>query len=182
MQTSSCKCIHSSKIGGTTIATEQGNCKIGVHLSSWRRLFLLMNLSLFAAAQKNRKSTIRVLTDFRKHSLLLKRCMSPFFFSKVWGYNAFKKGLPFLQNWIKYMLSLYENRSWCSKSMCNCIHIALEKIQIQTLTNRHQDCHEPDVFQNVMSKLVQDMEYVKTTILSQQFVNTNKYQLQRPFN
>jgi hypothetical protein len=66
--------------------------------------------------------------------------------------------------------------------MCNCIHIALEKIQIQTLTNRHQDCHEPDVFQNVMSKLVQDMEYVKTTILSQQFVNTNKYQLQRPFN
>jgi hypothetical protein len=36
------------------------------------------------------------------------------------------------------------------------------KIQIQTLTHWYQDCHVPDVFQNVMSKLVQDMEYVKT--------------------
>jgi hypothetical protein len=26
----------------------------------------------------------------------------------------------------------------------------------------YQDCLDPDVFQNVMSKLVQDMEYVKT--------------------
>jgi hypothetical protein len=36
------------------------------------------------------------------------------------------------------------------------------KIQIQTLNHEYQDCHDPDVFQNVMSKLVQDMEYVKT--------------------
>jgi hypothetical protein len=36
------------------------------------------------------------------------------------------------------------------------------KIQIQTLTHGYQDCLVPDVFQNVMSKLVQDMEYVKT--------------------
>jgi hypothetical protein len=35
------------------------------------------------------------------------------------------------------------------------------KIQIQTLTQRYQDCLVPDIFQNVMSKLVQDMEYVK---------------------
>jgi hypothetical protein len=40
------------------------------------------------------------------------------------------------------------------------------KIQIQTLTHGYQDWRFPDVFQNVMSKLVQDMEYVKTTILS----------------
>jgi hypothetical protein len=40
------------------------------------------------------------------------------------------------------------------------------KIQIQTLTHGYQDCTVPDVFQNVMSKRVQDMEYVKTTILS----------------
>jgi hypothetical protein len=36
------------------------------------------------------------------------------------------------------------------------------KIQIQKLTHEYQDCLIPDVFQNVMSKLVQDMEYVKT--------------------
>jgi hypothetical protein len=36
------------------------------------------------------------------------------------------------------------------------------KIQIQTLTHGYQDCLVPDDFQNVMSKLVQDMEYVKT--------------------
>jgi hypothetical protein len=40
------------------------------------------------------------------------------------------------------------------------------KIQIQTLTHGYQDCMVPDVFQNVMSKLVQDMEYVRKTILS----------------
>jgi hypothetical protein len=36
------------------------------------------------------------------------------------------------------------------------------KIQIQTLTHGHQDSLIPDVFQNFMSKLVQDMEYVNT--------------------
>jgi hypothetical protein len=39
------------------------------------------------------------------------------------------------------------------------------KIQIQTLTHGYQDCLVPDVFQNVMSKLVQDMEYVKTYLV-----------------
>jgi hypothetical protein len=34
--------------------------------------------------------------------------------------------------------------------------------QIQTLTHEYQDCLVPDVLQNIMSKLVQDMEYVKT--------------------
>jgi hypothetical protein len=38
----------------------------------------------------------------------------------------------------------------------------MEKMQIQTLTHGYQDCQYPDVFQNFMSKLVQDMEYVKT--------------------
>jgi hypothetical protein len=40
--------------------------------------------------------------------------------------------------------------------------ISMGKIQIQTLTHGYQDCMIPDDFQNVMSKLVQDMEYVKT--------------------
>jgi hypothetical protein len=46
--------------------------------------------------------------------------------------------------------------------MYHCIPMEYGKIQIQTLTHGYQDCRVPDVFQNVMSKLVQDMEYVKT--------------------
>jgi hypothetical protein len=46
--------------------------------------------------------------------------------------------------------------------MYHCIPMAHEKIQIQTLTHGYQDCLVPNVFQNFMSKLVQDMEYVKT--------------------
>jgi hypothetical protein len=46
--------------------------------------------------------------------------------------------------------------------MYHCIPMYYGKIQIQTLTHGYQDCLVPDVFQNVMSKLVQDMEYVNT--------------------
>jgi hypothetical protein len=46
--------------------------------------------------------------------------------------------------------------------MYHCIPMAHGKIQIQTLTHGYQDCLVPDVFQNVMFNLVQDMEYVKT--------------------
>jgi hypothetical protein len=46
--------------------------------------------------------------------------------------------------------------------MYHCIPMTYGKIQIQTLTHGYQDWLFPDVFQNVMSKLVQDMEYVKT--------------------
>jgi hypothetical protein len=40
------------------------------------------------------------------------------------------------------------------------------KIQKQTLTHGYQDFLIPDVFQNFMSKLVQDMEYGKNHMLS----------------
>jgi hypothetical protein len=40
--------------------------------------------------------------------------------------------------------------------------IPMRKMQIQTLTHGYQDCLLPDIFQNVMSKFFQDMEYVKT--------------------
>jgi hypothetical protein len=49
--------------------------------------------------------------------------------------------------------------------MYHCIPMEYGKIQIQiqiqTLTHGYQDCQVPDVFQNVMSKLFQEMEYVK---------------------
>jgi hypothetical protein len=51
---------------------------------------------------------------------------------------------------------------WCSKAMYHYIPMAHGKIQIQTLTHGYQDCLDPDIFQNFMTKLVQDMEYVKT--------------------
>jgi hypothetical protein len=46
--------------------------------------------------------------------------------------------------------------------MYHCIPMAHEKIQIQTLIHGYHDCLVPDDFQNFISKLVQDMEYVKT--------------------
>jgi hypothetical protein len=46
------------------------------------------------------------------------------------------------------------------------------KIQIQTLTHGYQDYLDPDVFQNVMSKLVQVIEYV-TTYLDDLLILTN---------
>jgi hypothetical protein len=42
----------------------------------------------------------------------------------------------------------------------------MSKLQDMEYVKTYLDCQYPDVFQNVMSKLVQDMEYVKTTILS----------------
>jgi hypothetical protein len=65
--------------------------------------------------------------------------------------------------------------------MYNSIPIANGKIQIQTLTHEYQDWQDPDVFQNVMSKLVQDMEYVKTiNYLDDLLILTNRIEhLQR---
>jgi hypothetical protein len=51
--------------------------------------------------------------------------------------------------------------------------MACGKIQIQILTHVYQDFLVPDVFQNDMSKLVQDMEYVKT-YLDDLFLLANK--------
>jgi hypothetical protein len=44
--------------------------------------------------------------------------------------------------------------------------MAHEKYKYNRLPTGYQDCLVPDVFQNIMSELVQDMEYVKTNMLS----------------
>jgi hypothetical protein len=100
-------------------------------------------------------------------NLLLKRRMSPISYSKDWKqehdpfngrvYLCFSIGL-------KYELLSHQTRSWrwCSKAMYNCIPMSYGKIQIQTINHGYQDCLVPDVFQNIMSKLVQDIEYAKT--------------------
>jgi hypothetical protein len=119
----------------------------------------------FAIPKKN--WTIRVVTDFRKSSnhLIAETSKSPISYSKDWDrwhdpmnwrvYLCFSIGL-------KYGLLSDQTRCWCSKTMYKCINMVDGKIQIQTLTHGYQDCLVPDVFQNVMSKLVQNMEYVKT--------------------
>jgi hypothetical protein len=43
----------------------------------------------FAIPNENGSSTIRVVTDFRKINLLLKRRMSPISYSKDWGHDPF---------------------------------------------------------------------------------------------
>jgi hypothetical protein len=43
----------------------------------------------FAIPKKNGAATIRIVTDFRKHNLLLKHRMSPISFSKDWGHDPF---------------------------------------------------------------------------------------------
>jgi hypothetical protein len=42
--------------------------------------------------------------------------------------------------------------------------MAYGKIQIQILTHGYQDCLVPDIIQSFISKLIQNMEYVKTII------------------
>jgi hypothetical protein len=49
------------------------------------------------------------------------------------------------------------------------------KIQIHTLTHGYQDCLVPDIFQKVMSKLVQDMEYVKTYLDDLLIITNNSF-------
>jgi hypothetical protein len=49
-----------------------------------------------------------------------------------------------------------------AQMLCTIEIISMREIQIQTLTHGYQDFLVSDVFQNVMSKLVQDMEYIKT--------------------
>jgi hypothetical protein len=58
--------------------------------------------------------------------------------------------------------------------MYNCIPMDHGKIQIQMLTHGYQDCLVADVFQNFMSKLVQDMKHVKTYLDDLLILTNNK--------
>jgi hypothetical protein len=51
--------------------------------------------------------------------------------------------------------------------------IPMGKLQIQTLILGYQYCLDPDVFQNVMSNFVQDMEYINT-YLDDLFILTDR--------
>jgi hypothetical protein len=49
----------------------------------------------------------------------------------------------------------------------------MEKIQIQILTHEYQDFLVPDAFQNVISNLFQNMEYVTTCYLDDLMILKN---------
>jgi hypothetical protein len=42
----------------------------------------------------------------------------------------------------------------------------MRKLQMQMLSHWYQDCLDPDVFQNVISDIVQDIYYVRSTMQS----------------
>jgi hypothetical protein len=124
----------------------------------------------FAILKKKGAATIRVVTDFRKLNLSLKRRMSAISYSKDCFYADMirsMEGFTFASaldlNMGYYHIKLDSD----GQKLCTIVfpwHMG--KIQIQTLTHGYQDCLVSDVIQNVMSKLVQDMEYVKTNMLS----------------
>jgi hypothetical protein len=59
--------------------------------------------------------------------------------------------------------------------MYHCIHMANGKIQIQTLNHGYQYCLVPDVFPNIISKLVQDMAYVRTHLDDLLIITNNSF-------
>jgi hypothetical protein len=118
----------------------------------------------FAIPKKN--GTIRVVTNFRKLNLLLKPL--PFRFPHIGDMIRSMEGFTFPSvldlNMGSFLLSHQIRYCWCLKSMQN--FFPMGKIQIQTLTHGYQDCLVPDAFQNVMSKLVQEMEYFGSNLRS----------------
>jgi hypothetical protein len=58
-----------------------------------------------------------------------------------------------------YYQIILDHEADTQKTMYHCIPMVNGKIQIHTLTHGYQDCLVPEVFQNIISKLVQNMEY-----------------------
>jgi hypothetical protein len=116
----------------------------------------------FAIPEKNGSSTTRVVTDFRKLNLLLKRSTPLISYSKDWGHDPFN-GRFYLCFGIglKYGILSHQTWCWCSKAMYHCIPMVHGKYKYKRLPMGIKIAMVPDVFQNVMSKLDQDMEYVK---------------------
>jgi hypothetical protein len=93
--------------------------------------------------------------------------MSPISYPKDSGHNPFN-GRVYLcfSIGLKYGLLSHQADDDVQKLCTIVFPWQMKKKQIQARNHGYQDCLDPDVFQNVMSKLVQDMEFVKTTILS----------------
>jgi Reverse transcriptase (RNA-dependent DNA polymerase) len=113
----------------------------------------------FAIAKKN--GTIRVVSDFRKLNSLFK--LHPFPIPKIGDMIHSMEGFT-----IATALDLNTDNSYYhikpdadAQKLCTTI-FACVKYKYKRLSMGIKIATFPDVFQNVMSKLIQDMKYVKT--------------------
>jgi hypothetical protein len=120
----------------------------------------------FAILKKNGTSTTRVVTDFRKLNLLLK-CQT-FPIPKIGKTDMIRsvEGFTFASALDLNMGYYHIKLDIDAQKICTIVFPRHIEIQIQALIQGYQDFLVPDVFQNVTSKLVQDVEFVKTKMLS----------------
>jgi hypothetical protein len=117
----------------------------------------------FAITKKNGSITIRIVTDFRKLNLLLKQRCHPFPIPKIGKEDMTRSMERFTfasaldLNMSYYHIKLDAN----AQKLCTIVFPwFIGKFKYKRLPMGIKIAS--DVFQNVMSKIVQDMEYVKT--------------------
>jgi hypothetical protein len=117
--------------------------------------------------------TIRLVTDWRKLNLLLKRRVSPISYSKDWvrWHDPFNGRFFFASALDLNMVYYYSKLDTDAQKLCTIVFPwQMGKYKYKRFPMGIKIA--PDVFQNVMSKLVQDMEYVKT-YLDDLLIRTN---------
>jgi hypothetical protein len=117
----------------------------------------------FEIYKKSRAATIRAVTDFRKHNLLSKQRCHPFSIPKIGGMIRSMEGFTFFSA-LDLNMGYYHIKLDADAQKLYTIAFPWGKYKYKRLPIGIKIA--PDVFQNVMSKLVQDMEYVKTSMLS----------------
>jgi hypothetical protein len=161
----SCTWIHYSYIIGTTIA--QGNCKIGQHWSTWRRLFVCIGFFIS-----------KIVTYFRNLKLWLKR--HPFPIPKIGKARMIcsTEGFTFAPV-LSLNMGQYHNKQDSDaqtlftivflrgKYKYKRLHIVIKNSWILMIP-------KTSYLNFSISKFVQDMKYVDTAIISWQFINSNK--------
>jgi dihydroorotate dehydrogenase len=119
----------------------------------------------FAIPKK--KGTIRLVNNFRNLNLLLKRRMSPMSYSKNRAADMIRsmEGFTFASALDLNMGYHHIKFDADAQKLCTIVFLwQMEEFKYKRLPMGIKIA--PDIFQNVMSKLVQDMEFVKTNILS----------------
>ena len=123
----------------------------------------------FAIAKKN--GTIRVVSDFRKLNALLKR--HPFPIPKIGDMIRSMEGFTFATALDLNMGYYHIKLDADAQKLCTIV-FPWGKYKYKRLPMGIKVA--PDIFQNVMSKLVQDMEYVKTYLDDLLILTNNHFQ------
>jgi hypothetical protein len=115
----------------------------------------------FVIPKKNGSSTIRAVTDFRKPNLLLKH--HPFPIPKIGDMIRSMEGLTFASALDLNMGYYHIKLDADTQNLCTIVFPwNMGKYKYKRLPMSIEIA--PDVFQNLTSKLVQDMEYVETCL------------------